>query len=161
MVAVWCFPWFQNVYVSVPYHVPSGGHQHNPRAPWSGRRTSSSSLFLCSWPPHVAQRWSYHGFAARQFPGMMTAGCRATLDRHQSQSWNLASVWNDRKGSTQLSEFQRLTLRVDKRPRDSTDSCARRCFAVTPQSAAFRCTKRGNGCQLCRFFFSPTRSAWK
>lgn len=96
---------------------------------------------------------------ARQFPGMMTAGCRATLDRHQSQSWNLASVWNDRKGSTQLSEFQRLTLRVDKRPRDSTDSCARRCFAVTPRSAAFRCTKRGNGCQLCRFFFSPTRSA--
>lgn len=99
----------------------------------------------------------------RQFSGMMTAGCRATLDRHQSQSWNLASVWNDRKGSTQLSEFQRLTLRgkhaVDKRPRNSTDSCARRCFAVTPQSTAFRCTKHGNGCQLCRFFFSPTRSA--
>lgn len=90
--------------------------------------------------------------------GMMTAGCQAILNTHQSQFRNLASVWYDGKWSTWLSEFQSLTLRgkhyTDKRRWERMNSCARLCLAVTLLRTAFRCTKDKKHCQLRNFFFT-------
>lgn len=90
--------------------------------------------------------------------GMMTVGCQAILNTHQSQFRNLAYVWNDGKWSTWLSEFQGLTLTgkhcIDKRRWERMNSCARLCLVVTLPSTAFRCTKDKKHCQLCNFFFT-------
>lgn len=89
---------------------------------------------------------------------MMTAGCQAILNTHQSQFRNLASVWYDGKWSTWLSEFQSITLRgkhyTDKRRWERMNSCARLCLAVTLPRTAIRCTKDKEHCQLCNFFLT-------
>lgn len=93
-----------------------------------------------------------------QIQRMMIAGCQATLNTHQSQFRNLASVWYDGKRSTWLSEFQSITLRgkhyTDKRRWERMNSCAKLCLAVPLPRTAFRGTKGKKRCQLCTFFFT-------